>query len=358
MATLSNTQCPWKNFYRHTIKYMDSLPAETCQPQMKITKFITAARHHFFASPTMNLAKDKKSTKQLKGSKKSKKQSKMMVQDTKGRTSNSDTDDTDSAYSTESESNHIEHLPRPSCSPRPTRQHLQPCSNKSQQFMNTTCIQGTRPSCIPIPKHTKSIKNSHLSTLTDLPKPSTSTPPNIQTTMKQPTLPTPRTATASTNQQKQPIQVHAHHPWTRKVPLLPTPPVSARHFNYRNYYKQHIPGPSPSRYNIYSTFLGPATLNNYRYLLQPHISGTHTAYPPYLHQSFITRPYQQPQGHHTQQVSLSPYVPIIILTPYNQINSILAHQTSLFNPNQYQWTSGTPAGRHEWSKKIEKHRSI
>ena len=78
---------------------MDSLHTETCQPQMKIAKFIFAVRHHF-ASPRMNLAKGRKSTKQ----------SKMMAQDqnnsTKGRTSNSDTDDTDSAYSTESESNH------------------------------------------------------------------------------------------------------------------------------------------------------------------------------------------------------------------------------------------------------------
>ena len=203
MATISNIQCPWKKFYRHALKHMNSLHAETWQPQMKITKFITAARHHFFASPTMNLEKDKKSTKQLQGRKKSTKQSKMMVQDTnnstKGRASNSNTDDTDSAYSTESESNHTAHLPRPPCSPKPTRQHLQP-HFKCQQLTNKKCIQGTRPSFIPIPKHTKSSKTSHLSTSTHLQKPSTSTPPNIQTTMKQPTLPTPRTSTASTNQ--------------------------------------------------------------------------------------------------------------------------------------------------------------
>ena len=86
--------------------------------------------------------------------------------------------------------------------------------------------------------------------------------------MKQPTLPAPRTLTAST-----------HPQCTRKTPLLPTPPASARHFNYRNHYKQHIPGPSPPRYSINSTFSGPATFNNYRYycshIFQDHILQVH-----------------------------------------------------------------------------------
>ena len=136
--------------------------------------------------------------------------------------------------------------------------------------------------------------------------------------MRQPTLPAPRSPTACTYPQH-----------TRKTPLLPTPPTSARNFNYRSNYKQHIPGPS-SRYSTYSTFAGPATLNNHRYHLQPHIPGPHTTSSPYLHQGFFTRPHQQPQGHYMQQVSLPPYVPIIILTPYNQINNILAQQTKLF----------------------------
>ena len=93
-------------------------------------------------------------------------------------------------------------------------------------------------------------------------------PANTQTTAKQPTLPAPRTLTAS-----------AHSQCTRKTPLLPTPPASVRQCNYRNHYKQHIPGPSPPRYNIYSTFSGPATLNNHRCHLQPHIPGT-TYYKP------------------------------------------------------------------------------
>ena len=64
MSNISNTQCPWKNFYTNALKYMDSLHAETCQLQMKIARFILAARHHF-ASPAMNPKRSKKSTEQL-----------------------------------------------------------------------------------------------------------------------------------------------------------------------------------------------------------------------------------------------------------------------------------------------------
>ena len=73
----------------------------------------------------------------------------------------------------------------------------------------------------------------------------------------------------------------------RKTPLLPTPPVPARQFYNRNNYNQHISGPSPPRYSAYSAFSRPATLNNYRYYLQPHIPGPYTAFPPYLHQEFL-----------------------------------------------------------------------
>ena len=197
---------------------------------------------------------------------------------------------------------HITHLPRPPCSPRPTRQHLWPCFNKSQQLMNTTYIKETKPLHNPVPKHTKSIK-------TDLQKPSTSTPTKTQTTMKQPTVPAPWTSTASTYPQH-----------TRKTPLLSTPPASSRQFYNRNHYKQHIPGPSPSRYNTYSTCSGPATMNNYRYYLQPHIPGPHTASPLYLHQGFFTRPYQQIPGHLTLQV------PYIFTRPYPQIPGHLTPQ--------------------------------
>ena len=116
------------------------------------------------------------------------------------RTANSDTD---SAYSTESESNHTAHLPRPPCSPKPTRQHLRPSTSsqsitileeeisststrtrpappprspKSQQITNTKCIRETKPLHIPIPKpSTSTRKTSYLSTSTHLQEPSTST---------------------------------------------------------------------------------------------------------------------------------------------------------------------------------------
>ena len=352
MATRSSTKCPWRKFYKHITKYMNILHTEACKPQEKIAKLVYAVTYHF-ASPTMDLEKDEKSTKQLQeskehlqGSKESTKQSKRVVQESNKRTrrtSNSDTNDTDSAYSTESESNYTAHLPRPSCSPKPTRQHLRPCSNKSQQLINTKCIQGTRPLCIPIPTKSNS-KTSHLSTSTHQPEPSTSTWPNTQTTVRQPTLPVPRSSAACTYPQH-----------TRKTPLLPTPPASMRIFNYRNHYnqcisglstvnssrhtyitrpstfnnrkstftrppelnnnrfhQQHIPRPSPSppRYSTYPTFSGPATLNNYSYYLQPHIPGPHTTNLPYLHQEFFTGPYQQ-----------TPLLPLLTFTgPYQQIS--------------------------------------
>ena len=145
MATISNIQCPWKKFYKQAIKCMNSLHLEACEPQMKIARFMYAMKHNF-ANTTMNLT----STKQLHGSKKSK----IMAQDT----SNSDTD---SAYNTESESNYTEHLPRPPCSSKATRQHSRPCPNKNQQLINTKCIQKTKPSCIPVLKTQNTTKNQH-----------------------------------------------------------------------------------------------------------------------------------------------------------------------------------------------------
>ena len=155
--------------------------------------------------------------------------------------------------------------------------------------------------------------------------------------MKQPILPAPKTSTAST-----------YHQHRRKTPLLPTPPALTRNFNYSNHHKQHLsrpsafnnrnptftrpslfynrlynqyiprPSPSPPRYNTHPAFSGPA---HYSYYLQPHIPGPHTTFPPYLHQNFITgpyqqtpplplpAPYQQTSGHFPQWVY---YVPIIL----------------------------------------------
>ena len=148
-TTKSSTKCPWRQFYKCIIKYMDSLHTEPCEPQMKIDTFIHAIKHSF-TSPTMDLEKHKTSTKQTQTIEQPK-----MAQDPSSSTSNSDTD---SSYSTGSESNLTECLPRPS---------------KSQQITHTKCIQGTKPSHIPIPNHTKS--NSKISTSTCLQKPSTST---------------------------------------------------------------------------------------------------------------------------------------------------------------------------------------
>ena len=125
----------------------------------------------------------------------------------------------------------------------------------------------------------------------------------------------------------------------QKSPLLPTPPAPVR-----NHHNQHISGPSASRHNTYSAFSRPSTFSSRKqYISRPHTPEFNTQQPPllprpsYQHQDFIPRPYQQhqqTQGHCTQQVPLPPYVPIIILTPYNQINNVLAQQTKLFNPNQ------------------------
>ena len=286
----SRTKCPWKQFHKRIIEYMDSLHAEQCEPQMKIDTFVNAIRNTFFqqnekstkqtqtteqpmmtvdARTTMDL--EQTSTKQTQTIEQPKMEQKPSNNTKK--TANSETDDTVSAYNTDTE-----HLPRPPC-------------NKNQ------------------------------------PKPGTSTWSNTQTTVKQPT----RTPAAST---------YLQH--TRKTPLLPTPPSPVRNFNYSSHYKQYITRPSafnnrnpaftrpspfynrlhqqpiitrPSPiYNnfhhqpllLHPTFSGPA---NDSYYLQSHLPGPHTAFPPYLHQNLITAPYQQTSGHFPQWVY---YVPIIL----------------------------------------------
>ena len=160
-------------------------------------------------------------------------------------------------------------------------------------------------------------------------------------------LPRPSKAThvkqISTNQRKQPTHDHPEPTLVQKSPLLPTPPASQRISNNTNNYKQHTARPSTFN-SRKSTYTRPSEFNNYKFHQQHHIPRPHTPRfnnqrPPLLprpscqHQNFITRPYpqhQQPQGHCTQQ----PYVPNLILTPYNQLNNVLAHQTNLFNPQQ------------------------
>ena len=118
MATRSSTKCPWRQFYKGIIKYMDSLHAEPCKPQMKIDTFVHAIKHSF-PSPTMDLEKHKTSTKQMQ----TMEQPRKMAQDPNSITKRTSNSDTDSAYNTESESNSktshtstLTHLPKPSMS--------------------------------------------------------------------------------------------------------------------------------------------------------------------------------------------------------------------------------------------------
>ena len=54
------TQCPWILFHANALTLLDTLYGETCSPQAKINKFITAAKRRFARSPT----RGKKSKKQ------------------------------------------------------------------------------------------------------------------------------------------------------------------------------------------------------------------------------------------------------------------------------------------------------
>ena len=54
------TQCPWILFHANALTLLDTLYGETCSPQAKINKFITAAKCRFARSPT----RGKKSKKQ------------------------------------------------------------------------------------------------------------------------------------------------------------------------------------------------------------------------------------------------------------------------------------------------------
>ena len=191
-----------------------------------------------------------------------------------------------------------------------------------------------RPSRIPVPKQRKVTKSQPTAKqVKSSPKPSRIPvfnnkrhKPTLQVTQPagQPTissLPRPSEETII----KQPMQIH---PEPTKSPLLPTPPAHNR--------QSTSPRSSASNCSRNSTisrplptFSRPSPRNNYSFLQQTYIPRPHTPEfnyqqppllprPSYQHQDFIPRPYQQhqqPQGHCTQQVSLPPYVPIIILTP-------------------------------------------
>ena len=288
-TTKSSTKCPWKQFHKCIIKYMDSLHAEQCKPQMKIDIFVNAIRNTFFqqnekstkktqttdqpmmtldASTAMDL--EQTSTKQTQTIEQPKME--QNPSNNTKKTANSETDDTDSAYNTEAESNYTECLPRP--------------SSKSQQITNTKYIQGTRPSCIPIPTKSDS-KTSHLSTSTHQTKPKTPT-------------------------------AYTYHKRTRKTPLLPTPPSPVRNFNYSSHYKQYITRPSAFN-NRNPAFTRPSPFYS-RLHQQPIITRPSPIYNNFHHQPLLllptfTGPYPQIQGHFPQQVY---YLPIILQHPIQQ----------------------------------------
>ena len=58
------TQCPWILFHANALTLLHTLYGETCSPQTKINKFITAAKRRFARSPT-RVKKSKKQTNKV-----------------------------------------------------------------------------------------------------------------------------------------------------------------------------------------------------------------------------------------------------------------------------------------------------
>ena len=203
---------------------------------------------------------------------------------------------------------HLIHLPRPPCNPKPTKQHQPPCFNKNQQNEDNPMTQKVRPT--PKPSYIPVLNNKRHKVTPHITQPETQ--PTISS------LPRPSEETII----EQPRQIHPEPTPITKSPLLPTPPVQVKHAD--------IPRPS-AFYNRKPTFSGPSPINNHRFHQQHHISRPYTTrfnnqQPPVLprpscqHQNFFTRPYpqhqqaqehfftrpyqqhQQPQGHCTQQV--------------------------------------------------------
>ena len=223
-------------------------------------------------------------------------------------------------------------LPRPSCIPVLETQNTTKDQHKDKPTTQEI-TSSPRPSCIPVFNNKRHKVTPHV------------TQPEVQPTIS--SLPRPSEETII----EQPRQIHPEPTPITKSPLLPTPlahdrqstsPISSASNSSRNSTSSRplpvISRPSP-------VISGPSPINNHRFHQQHCISRPYTTRfnnqrPPLLprpscqHQNFFTRPYQQhqqPQEHHTQQL----YVPILILTPYNQLNNVVAHQTNLFNLHQY-----------------------
>ena len=225
-------------------------------------------------------------------------------------------------------------LPRPSRIPVPKQCKVTKTQCKSQPTAKQV-KSSPKPSCIPVFNNKRHKLTPHViqpkvkPTICSLPRPSGET--ILQQPMqtrpeptKSPLLPTP----PAHNRQSTTPRSSASTSSRKTIFPRPSPPISRPPpLNNNRFHQQHcISRPNTTRYNTYPTFSGPA---NHRYHPQPLLPR-----PSYQHQNFFTRPYpqhQQPQGHCTQQ----PYVLIVILTPFNQLNNVLAHQANLFNPHQH-----------------------
>ena len=133
--TKSSTKCPWKQFYKRIIKYMDSLHEEPSEPEMKIATFVSAIRNTF---PIES------STKQTQTSEQPRKMA--QTQTTEQLSSSTPNSDTDSVYSTESDSNDEAHLPRPSYTQNQQKTTAQPVISAPQcTSQNQTLPHGQTP---------------------------------------------------------------------------------------------------------------------------------------------------------------------------------------------------------------------
>ena len=265
-TTKNTTKCPWKQFHKCIIKYMDSLHAEQCEPQMKIDIFVNAIRNTFFQQ-------NETSTKQTQTIEQPK-----MAQNPSNntkKTASSETDDTDSAYNTDTE-----HLPRP---PRNTNQPKPGTSTRSNT--QTTVKQPTRtPAASTYPQHTR----------------------------KTPLLPTPPAPARNFiyrnhyNQHISGPSASRHNIYaalSRPSPVIPRP-------YYRAHQQHHIPRPSPfhNRFNQQPILTRP---------YQQHQQTQGQLFTrPFHHQPLLllpafTRPYPQIQG----QIY---YVPVILQHPIQQ----------------------------------------
>ena len=255
-TTKNSTKCPWKQFYKRIIKYMDSLHEEPLEPQMKIDTFVSAIRNTFPIET---------STKQTQTSEQPRKMA--QTQTTEQLSSSTPNSDTDSVYNTESDSNDAAHLPRPS-----KATHAKQISTNQRKQ--------------PTPTH---------------PNPT----PDVKPQQKSPLLPTPPAPVRNFNCNNHHNQ-HISRPSASSHYKQHIPGPRSRYSTYPTFTR-----PSPF-YNTYPTFSGPANYRYYRSHQQHHISRPHTArfnnqWPPLLprpsdqHQNFMTGPYQQHQ-HFPQQV--------------------------------------------------------